>query len=430
MLKKTIIFGFIISVLFTISFSTGYWLPQKKKNIIAINLDSYRIYLESNSSLDRLFIKDNLAFLLVNENEMQRIKQSGLKIMFQKDLPLSPPVSSLPQSSGDYNGRFHNYRETEEMLLELGNNYPDIAQVSSIGKSVEGRDLYIIKISDNVQQEESEPNVYFIGCHHAREWISVEIPLLFARHLLENYQNSTDIQQLVNGAQIYIMPLLNPDGLEFSIHTYIWWRKNRRYNSDLTWGVDLNRNYGYMWGYDNIGSSPNPGSDVYRGPLPFSEPETEAWRQFLLVHPPAGAITFHNYSQIILYPWGYIPEPTPDDAEMDAIAREMSERIFAVNGRVYEYGQGNSGIYPTNGDMDDWVYGTFGVPSYTVELPAPDYLSGAFFVPEEEINLSFADQLPAMIYFTKYFVQKHNDQETTEDRYKKKYLREKKIDQK
>ena len=264
----------------------------------------------------------------------------------------------------------------------------------------------MIKISDNVRSAENEPNVIFVGCHHAREWISVEVPLLFAQYILENYANNQEVQNAVNGAQIYIMPLLNPDGLEFSIHTYRWWRKNRRYNGDYSWGVDPNRNYGYMWGLDDSGSSPNPGSDVYRGPWPFSEPETEAWRQFLLAHPPAGSITYHSFSQMIVYPWGYTFDPAPDQAEMLEIAKKMSELIFQVNGRTYTYGLSPELLYLTNGDHDDWVYGTFKVPAYTIELPAPDYLSGGFFVSEEDIDLTFSENLPSMLYFIKYFVNK------------------------
>jgi hypothetical protein len=107
-----------------------------------------------------------------------------------------------------------------------------------------------------------------------------------------------------------------------------------------------------------------------------------------------------------MYPWGYTSEPAPDAAEMHEIAREMSERIFQVNGRTYLYGTGPELLYHTNGDHDDWVYGIFGAPSFTIELPAPNYLSGAFFVPEEEIDLSFNENLPAMLYFANYFITK------------------------
>jgi murein tripeptide amidase MpaA len=418
--------------------------PELPTDIVSMTLDDYREYLKSHPPLDRLHGSAEKCYFLVNKEDIKRIKKSGITIIDQKSLPnvlpspadlsrqfegeapegVAPPTyycsrnTQIPEkeswnenkvlqySNTDVNGRYHNYRETEAFLLDLGNLYPGMAEVFSIGQSIEGREIYMIKISDNVHLEEEEPNVYFVGCHHGNEWISVEVPLLFARYLLEHYPDNPEVQQVINGSQMYILPLLNPDGLEFAVHVYRWWRKNRRYNGGYSFGVDLNRNYGYLWGYDDEGSSPDPRSGSYRGAYPFSEPETNAFQQFALAHPPAGALTYHSYHHLIMYPWGYTPEPAPDMAEMHEIAKEMSERIFQVNGRTYLYGQGPEILYLTNGDFDDWVYGTFGAPSYTVELSAPDYFSGAFFTPEEEIDLCFSENLPAMLYFANYFITK------------------------
>jgi carboxypeptidase T len=185
------------------------------------------------------------------------------------------------------------------------------------------------------------------------------------------------------------------------------WRKNRRYNGNFSWGVDPNRNYGYMWGYDDIGSSPDPESYVYRGPGPFSEPETEALRQFLLAHPPAGSLSFHNYGQIIIYPWGYTFEPAPDHMVMATIAEGMAERISAVSGREYTHGASDA-LYPVNGGTIDWIYGTFGAPSFTIELP-PEYIyEGGFFTPESLIDSTFRENLPAMLYFIDFFITESN----------------------
>jgi len=409
MALKVKLFILFLLVLFSVSNTyqdTSRLIPGLPTHIISMNLDDYREYIKTHPLLDRLSGSGDQCVFLVNREDIDRIKKSGIKITGQIPLPASPPDLSRQQEAGDVNGRFHNYRETEEFLLDLGMRYPDLAEVFSIGQSIEGREIYMIKISDNVHLEEEEPNVYFVGCHHAREWISVEVPLLFARHLLEHYPDNPEVQRVVNGSQVYILPLLNPDGLEFSIHVYRWWRKNRRYNGNYSWGVDLNRNYDYFWGYDDMGSSPDPRGDGYRGASPFSEPESSAFQQFALVHPPAGALTYHSYHHLILYPWAFTPEPAPDMAEMHEIAKEMSERIFQVNGRIYLYGQVPEILYLTNGDFNDWIYGHFGVPSYTVELAAPDYFSGAFFTPEEEIDLSFSENLPAMLYFANYFITK------------------------
>ncbi len=372
---------------------------EEPKTVISMALTDYRAYLKSNAPLDRLYISGEECFFLVGGRELAGIKNRGVHVREQL-LPhpgLSRPLDTV-------NGLYHNYLEIESLFLELAAQYPDLASVSSIGRSVEGREIYVMKISDNVTNTEAEPNIFISGCHHAREWISVEMPVHFARFLLENYPGDARVKKAVDGAQIYILPLLNPDGLEFSIQTYRMWRKNRAVNGAFSWGVDLNRNYGYAWGYDNVGSSPSINSAVYRGPAPFSEPETMAVRAFLTANPPSAALNFHNHSQKILYAWGYTAEPTADDAEMEKIAREMSELIFQVNGRVYTYGAGAVAIYPTNGDTDDWIYGTFGAFSFTVELPYLYFYEGGFITSEEEIQISFAEHLPAMLYFVNYFV--------------------------
>jgi carboxypeptidase T len=309
------------------------------------------------------------------------------------------------QLNADNNGAYHNQAETEAMCQELAARYPGLTRLESIGHSLEGRELHILKISDQAQLEESEPNIYIIGGTHAREWISVEIPLLFARQLLENYASDASIRRLVDGAQIYIMPLLNPDGLEFSIHTYRWWRKNRRYNGNFSWGVDLNRNWGYRWGYDNVGSDPDPNNEAFRGSGPFSEPETDALRLFMLEHPANGAIFYHNFSQKITYPWGYTSDPAPDRDEFETIASNISRLIFSVSGRTYTWGQ--QLLYPVNGECCDWVYGTFGAPAFVIELPNADYVTGGFFTGENEIAATFAENLPALLYFLGYFLEKN-----------------------
>jgi carboxypeptidase T len=303
----------------------------------------------------------------------------------------------------DSNGAYHNYAETAAILQELAGRYPDLAQLVSIGRSAEGRELFLMKISGHAAAEEAEPNIYIVGGTHAREWISVEVPLLLARQLLENYAGDAAVRRLVDGAQIYIMPLLNPDGLEFSIHTYRWWRKNRRYNGNFSWGVDLNRNWGFQWGHDDQGSSPDPNGEAFRGNGPFSEPETDALRLFMQGHPPTGAIFYHNYGQKILYPWEYTNEPAPDKTEMAAIAAEMNRRMASVSGRIYISG-GMEILYPTNGGACDWVYGTFAAPAFTIELPNASYLHGGFFTAENEIMLTFAENLPALLYFLDYFL--------------------------
>ena len=413
MLKKLIIlFIFILILVHDFIFSAAKESPaltRRPDSIISMKIADYRAFLKTHPPLDRLYCQGETCFFLVENRELAEIQKAGAVIQSQEQVPDSYlGTAQADREQGDINGPYHTYNETNALLRQLESRYPNLARVTTIGYSIEGRELNVIKISDNAGSEEAEPNIWVMGCHHAREWISVEVPLLFAQYLLEHYQDNADVRRAVDGAQLYIIPLLNPDGLEFSIHTYRMWRKNRRNNGDLTWGVDINRNYGYMWGYDNEGSSPNSYYEDYRGPSPFSEPETDAIRQFLLAHPPAGTISYHNFSQLIIYPWGYTHTPAPDAAEMNAIAAEMSDLIYQVSGRVYQYGSAEV-LYLTNGDLLDWVYGTFGTPAFTVELP-PEYLVlGGFFTSIEMIESAFNENLPSMLYFVNYFISKDSE---------------------
>lgn len=297
-------------------------------------------------------------------------------------------------------GLYHTYAEIDRDLHQLANNHAALAQVSSLGKSVEGRELWAIKISDAVAQNEDEPVVVLLGGHHAREWISVDVPFLIARQLLDKYNADTLITRLVNSAEIWIVPMVNPDGHQYSVTSQRLWRKNRRNNGDGTFGVDLNRNYGHQWG--GPGSSGDTFSDIYRGPSAFSEPETQAVRTFLESHPPTALISYHNYSQLILYPWGYTSNPAPGESLLHGLAVTLADRIRAVHGQNYAPEQA-SDLYLASGDTGDWLYGLFAAPSFTIELRPSSAVPG-FELPENQIQPTFEENLPAALFLINWAV--------------------------
>ena len=227
--------------------------------------------------LDLLMEKDGRVYLVASPGEIAAL--SALRVACAVETPRFLQAAGQGLSAaGGINGAYHSTLELETDLRILERDHPGLASVQEIGETLEKRKIYALKISDNVSSDEHEPAVLFAGCHHAREWISVEVPFLFGEYLLENYDLSQEVRDLVDASEIWIVPIANPDGLEYSINVYRYWRKNRRANADGTYGVDINRNYGYAWGFDEIGSSGQPGSDVYRGTAPFSEPETAAIR--------------------------------------------------------------------------------------------------------------------------------------------------------
>jgi carboxypeptidase T len=375
--------------------------PSEKASLISIpNVPGVEARLKP-LGLDVLAAWKDRIYVVDGDADLRSLERAELEFHAEAEVAASAALSA----GGGLNGAYHSYKELEADLLALQQKNPAIAKVFDLGDSLERRHIYGLKISDNVEREENQAQVLILGCHHAREWISVEVPFLFGKHLVESYATDPEVKRLVDRSEIWIIPLVNPDGLEYTIHTYRYWRKNRRDNGGEQFGVDLNRNYDYKWGVDNIGSSGDPASGVYRGPAPFSEPETRAVRDLFLKKSFRSMVSYHSFSQVILYPWGYTNLPSDREAEMRDIAGEMASRIKAVNGRAYAPGQSGKDLYLTNGDTTDWTFGLSGIPSYTIELPPIDEIFGGFFNREEDIAPIFRENLPALLYLVDRTVQ-------------------------
>jgi hypothetical protein len=288
---------------------------------------------------------------------------------------------------------YHSYAEVITMMTDM--EASGVAQTYNIGTSVEGRDIWALRISDNPALDEDEPWVLFVGCHHAREWISVEVPLYLSKYLSDHYATDPEIKSMVDHQQIWIVPVLNPDGYEYSRSTDRSWRKNRRYNGKNKYGVDLNRNYGYEWGHD-AGSSGDPDSGTYRGPEAFSEPETRALRDLCLAHDFRSMITYHSYGSEVACTWGYTLDPTPDFCR----DRHMADVMETLINKVHNAGYTSPEIYGyiTSGDTTDWTYGIFRIPSITIELRPKTYSEGGYELPENQIIPTCEENLPAALY--------------------------------
>ena len=246
----------------------------------------------------------------------------------------------------------------------------------------EGRALYYMILSDNPNQEETEePQIFYNSLHHAREPNSLSQLIFYMWYLLENYETNPEVQYLVNESAMYFMPIINPDGYVYNETTDPqgggFWRKNRNPNADGSFGVDLNRNYAYDWGADNIGSSPNPTSDIYRGTAPFSEPETQAVRNLCEANNFQIALNTHTFGNLLIYPFGN-GDLTPDDDLFVNLSSLMSvDNNFIIGTGVETLGA------TVNGDSDDWMYAEIETKnrifSITPEVgntfwPAPDQI--------------------------------------------------------
>ncbi|MBN1939208.1 MAG: zinc carboxypeptidase [Candidatus Aminicenantes bacterium] len=369
-----------------------------KTEIISLPKTAAVLEAAARLHLDLLSERDGRIFVVAPPDIRRIIEAEGLAYLLETErfAPAAAEADSPLLSSpiGDY----HTHQELEDDLYALEAGYPGLAKVVTIGYSLENRTILALKVSDNVEADEGEPGAIFLGCHHAREWISVEVPFLFGKHLLEHYTSDPEVRRLVDSAEIWVVPMVNPDGHDFSVRVYRYWRKNRRQNSNGTFGVDPNRNYGFAWGFDNTGSSPNPNSDVYRGTAAFSEPETAAVRDFVLSRNFGSMVSYHSFSQLIMYPWAYADIASAREAEFIDLTARMAELMAAVNGRVYGTGRSGETLYVVNGDTGDWAYAETGMASLCIELPPLETYQGAFFNAEADIAGIFAENLPAMLY--------------------------------
>ena len=293
--------------------------------------------------------------VIVHAEELEALRRLGIPYKI-KIANLETYAQALRAS--DYLDHFFDYERTLEELVIAQAIYPELMQLVDIGDSWEKtqnlaeRDLWAVKISDNVARDEDEPEVLIMALHHAREIITPGIVLDFMHTLLTGYGQDPEITYLVNHRQIWLIPVVNPDGLEYVFNSDLWWRKNRRRNSDGTFGVDLNRNYGFKWGLNNIGSSPNPNAATYRGSEAFSEPEIAAIRDFVSARRFRASLSYHSFGNLMIYPWGYASEITPDHHSFVALADSLvAYNNFAPGLAIETVG------YFVNGDSDDWLYG-------------------------------------------------------------------------
>jgi carboxypeptidase T len=293
-----------------------------------------------------------------NHSHQNKSTSSTIASCFPKNYvaPIKPQNFHL----GAYAGYFK-YQEMLDIIDSMHLLYPNLISVKQAidtFQTIEGRPIYWVRVSNNPSVlQANKPQMLYTAVHHAREPASMSQLIYYLWYLLENYNTNPQIQAIINNTELYFIPCINPDGYIFNETTNPngggMWRKNRRDNLDGTFGVDLNRNYGYNWGFDNIGSSNTSSSNTYRGTNGFSEPETQALQWFSENHQFKINLNYHSFSNVLIYPWGYIGSlRTNDSLAYETFGQFISED----NG--YKQGTCNEVLgYITNGSSDDWQYG-------------------------------------------------------------------------
>ncbi len=282
----------------------------------------------------------------------------------------------------DWFAEFHDYRAITERVHELAELAPDRAAVQPIGSSLDGRTIWALRIGHG------STKMLVNGTQHAREWIAAMTATCVADRLVRDYDRDPQIRAFVDSTELWIVPVVNPDGYQYSWSTDRYWRKNRRAGH----GVDLNRNFGIAWG--GSGSSSSKRSEIYRGEYAFSEPETAALRDLAKREQIALHVDFHAYGQLVLFPWGYTATRSPDHARFAALGDRLASALFAPHSTRYTLMRSVE-LYPASGTMTDWMYGDAHALSYTIEL-RPKRGTG-FVLPPEEIRPTCDEGLAAVL---------------------------------
>jgi murein tripeptide amidase MpaA len=339
----------------------------------------YVIPPESMRSLE----ESGIAFVVIDENIQDDIDAERARLA----------AAGRADPRGDtWFEDFKNFDDIIAKLEAMAQDRPDLASLIDIGDSIEGRDIWAIRITG---PGDDKPGVLYDGTQHAREWISPMVNMYIADKLVYEYDTDPQIQALVNDVEFFIVPVVNPDGYVYTWNFQRLWRKNRRDNEGTDCdGVDTNRNWDAGWG--GQGASGDPCSGTYYGTDPFSEPETAAMRDFLIAHPNVVSnIDFHSYGQLVLSPYGYTPDLPPDHDTFIDIGSAMSQAIFDVHGENYNYGPIWTTIYPAAGTSVDYMYDGHGIFSYTIELRPIG--SPGFELPPDQIIPTCEENFPAAL---------------------------------
>ncbi|MEP0846527.1 MAG: hypothetical protein HRF50_06845 [Phycisphaerae bacterium] len=307
----------------------------------------------------------------VPPQKMDALAASGLKFEILID-DIQPALDRerrrLEQRGDDFFSDFRTYAEVSDYVNTIVSLRPDIATRVTLGSAVQNRQIFGIRIA-GLGDPAGRPAVMFTGTQHAREWLSPMATTYIADQLVRGYGVDARITALLDACTVHIVPIVNPDGYEYSWTTERLWRKNRRNNGGGSYGVDTNRNWGYQWG--GAGSSGSSWSETYRGPFAFSEPETRAVRDYVNARPEfVGLIDFHTYSQLVLSPWGYTigQPPEPDATVFRKLNDRIAETLAEPYGMYYEDGPAAETLYLASGILPDWSYGVHDMYSWTIEM--------------------------------------------------------------
>lgn len=355
-----------LSRLDALGLATDHGVRKKDHYLIAEFSKSDLAIARSNGFQVDILVPDARAlFLEQNLANKSTYKRSSCDGELGNDYPT--PANFNQGSMGGY----LTYQEVLDELEDMHDLFPDLISEPSdisdfvtegqpndaVTPSIGGNGIKWVRISDNADTDENEPEILYTSIHHAREPMSLMQNIYYMWYLLENYNTDDEIKSIVDNTELYFVPIVNPDGYLHNEFTDPngggFWRKNRKNGN----GVDNNRNYDYfingdpnngVWG--GAGSSGNTSSEIYRGPSPISEVENQAIKWLLEQHNFVIALNSHTSGELLYYPFAYNGQATPDEALFVGMAAELTSRndYFELRDCCF------------SGDSDDFMYGTVG----------------------------------------------------------------------
>ena len=269
---------------------------------------------------------------------------------------------------------------------------PDIVQLSSIGQSYLGKELWMVVLSDWSMETKSDGTVkeiiYIDGGHHGNEYLGTALAWLTAKWYINGW-NALDEEavNVLQSTELHIMIMLNPDGNDADTrhNLNLTTAANPFVSEPVPTGIDLNRNYDHFW--DDC----SPSDPFAPGGSAFSEPETRANANYMnsVVQDADLYVTMHTGVWIMLYPWGKWPQQPPDWELFHGIREDVHAGISDI-----PIQNANQGLYPNCGTSRDYGYGVMGFPTFTFETDDDQFLPGTF----EDVNERLDEELDVMRY--------------------------------
>lgn len=326
-----------------------------------------RVYARSLNHLSRISAKLDLDIASAQAGASYDIVADDVVMgqIIGSGLSYEVVVHDLAVAKESVRADYLSYAEIEDSLRQLAQDYPALCKIDSLPiPTYEGNWIYGIKISDNPHiEEDDEPGFLIDGTHHSREWACIPVVMFFADSMLSAYNVDPGITAIINNTEIYVFPVINVDGYLYDYPAGVSWRKNREpFGGEV--GTDPNRNYAGCspdiagdWGaVDEYQARHRPDHTLFCGAYANSGDETRALTLYVREHIINAYMSYHSYSELIMWPWGWTGVETPDSVLHDQVGNYMANQVQRLSGGTYGRGPIYSAIYAVSGSSCDWFY--------------------------------------------------------------------------